>query len=92
MIQNIMLKRNQTLSRDNILRILNTAKSTYQYAKFNFGNNYYIQITYNRDLTISMSTNSRDLALYQEMQDLTKIYTQMRLVDFVFRYINKLNK
>lgn len=91
MIQNVMLKRNQTLSRNDILRILNTAKSTYQYAKFIF-NGYYIQITYNRDLSISISTNSRDLALYQEMQDLIKIYTQMRLVDFVFRYINKLNK
>ena len=49
-------------------------------------------ISYNRDLSLSISTNSRDLALYHEIQDLVKIYTQMRLVDFVFRYINKLNR
>ena len=91
MIQNITLNRNQVLSKSEILKILNTAKSTYQYAKFTF-KGYYLQINYNRDLSVSISTNSRDLALYQEMQDLTKIYTQMRLVDFVFRYINKLNR
>lgn len=91
MIQNITLNRNQILTRNEILRILNTAKSTYQYAKFSFGG-YYIQITYNRDLSVSISTNSRDLAMYQEIQDLIKIYTQMRLVDFIFRYLNKLNR
>lgn len=92
MIQVVSLSRGQVITKNEIQNKVNSARSTFNYAKFQFGNNLYITVTYNRDLTISISTNSRDLLLYNEMMAIQRVYTQMRVVEFLFRWINKLNK
>ena len=92
MIQNVKLKKNQILTKAEITRLCNSALSTWQYVKFTLYNGIYVQINYNKDLTISIATNSRDLAFYQEIQNLTRIYTQMRVIDLIFRWQSKLNK
>lgn len=92
MIQNVKLKKGQILTKQEITRICNSARSTWQYAKFELSNGVYIQINYNKDLSISISTNSRDLIFYQEVQNLVRIYTQMRVIDMLFRWLPKLRK
>lgn len=92
MIQNVKLNKGQILTKSEITRLCNSARSTWQYVKFILSNGVYIQINYNKDLTISISTNSRDLVFYQEVQNLVRIYTQMRVIDMLFRWLPKLNK
>lgn len=92
MIQIVSLSKGQVLPKHEIQRIVNSARGTFNYAKFNLSNGIYITITYNRDLSISVSTNTRDQQFYYEMLSLQRIYTQMRVVEFLFRWINKLNK
>jgi len=91
MIQKIKLYRKQVLTKDNIYRILNRARSTYSYARFDLDNGLYLTINYNRDNTISISTNSRDIVMWNQIKFLMISYTQARLADFVFLWINRLN-
>lgn len=92
MIQNVKMSKNQVIPKTELTRLCNSARSTWQYVKFTISNGIYVQITYNKDLTISIATNSRDLAFYQEVQNLTRVYTQMRVVDMLFRWLPKLNR
>ena len=86
------MSKNQVIPKTELTRLYNSARSTWQYVKFTISNGIYVQITYNKDLTISIATNSRDLAFYQEVQNLTRVYTQMRVVDMLFRWLPKLNR
>lgn len=92
MIREVKLTKGQKVTKQQIQNALNDARGTFQYAKFTMWNGIFIAVTYNKDLTILVTTNSRDLALYVEMQSLMRTYTQMRVVEFMFRWISKLNK
>lgn len=88
----VSLSKLQIISKNEITNILNSVRSTYDYARFNLYNGIYLTITYHRDNTVDIFTNSRDLDLYHQIQNLNRSYTQMRIVEFVFRWISKLNK
>ena len=92
MIQLVKLSRGQILTKSEITKILNNARSTYQYAKISLSNKLYLTVTYNRDNTIEISTNSRDLDLWNQIQIVKRTYTQARVIEYMFRWINKLNK
>lgn len=80
------------MTKDNIQRTLNNARSTFQYARFDMGTGDYITINYSKDQKIEIMTNSRNIALWNQIEIMRRSYTQMRLVDFVFRWINTLNR
>jgi len=91
MIQKINVSKGQVLTRENIKMVLDSARSNYQYARFNLPNGIYLNVTYNRDQTIEISTNSRRIDLYQQIVVMRRSYTQIRLVTFMFRWINLLS-
>lgn len=91
MKQLVKISKNQVLPKRVIIDALNKARSDFQYARFELSNGIYITVNYNRDLSISISTNSRSLPFYNELQSVVKIYTQMRVSELLFRWIPKLN-
>lgn len=92
MIKKVKLLRGQILTKDNILDILKTARSGYDFAKFTFYNNTYISIEFHRDYTVDVMTNSRDLMLWTEIEALRRImYRPDTTAEFLFRWIRKLN-
>lgn len=92
MINIVNLSKGQIMTKREIERLLNSSRSTFQYCKFNLKDKIHLTINYSKDMKIIVSTNSRDIALYKEIQSLERIYTQQRAIDFFFRWVNKLNK
>lgn len=92
MIQKVNLPKKHVLTTSDIERILNSARSSYDYAKFIFPSNIYITVAYFRDGSIEIFTNSRDIGLWGAIQNLRSTHTQTRIVDFIFRWIQYLNK
>ena len=92
MIQKISLSKGQILTRNEIAQILNGARSTFTYAKVTLWDKNYLTITFNRDNTIEIATSSRELSLWNQIKSLRTNYTQTRLVDFMFRWINTQNR
>lgn len=92
MIQNVKLKKGQVITKPNIKDILDKARQTYDYAKFTLYDGRYINLHFNRDFSIDIMTNDRDLILWREIESLKLVYTQARLEDFLFRWLNKMNR
>lgn len=92
MIQRISLNRGQILTKDSIYSILNNARASYDYAKFTLFNRYYLVINFNRDRTIAISTNTRDIGIWRQIEFLRVSFTQERISEFVFNVINTLSK
>lgn len=92
MIQKITLSKGNILTKSNLRQILDSARSTYQYARFDLHKGIYITIQYNRDNTIEVFTNSRDINLWQQIKFLRGGYSQTKIIDFIFRWINQINK
>lgn len=92
MIKIVNISKGQILTRNNIMSCLNVAKSTFQYVRFNFPNKSYITVNFNKDLSISVAHNIRDLVFYRELQQITMVYTMSRLCDFLFKWLPKLSK
>jgi len=92
MIKILTLAKGQVITRNNLISILNSARSSYSYAKFNMNNNIYITITFHRDNTIDIATNTRDYRVWNEIQSIRRSYSQARLADYIFGWINILNK
>lgn len=72
--------------------VLNSAWNTKEYVRFNLASGAWIQINYNRDNSVVISTNSRDLIFYNESQFVMRMPTPTRVEDFVYRWIYKLRK
>lgn len=92
LINIVNLSKGQILTKQEIEKLVNSSRSTFQYCKFNLYNKIHLTINYSRDMKITIATNSRDIALYKEIQSLENIYTQQRVINFFFRWVNKLNK
>lgn len=92
MIEKIRLKRGNVLTKDKIYSMLNSARSTWQYAKFYFYNGKYMTVYYSNDRTVDIATNIRDFVLWNKIQVLRTNYSQWRVADFIFNSINKYNK
>lgn len=91
MNQIVTISRGQTLTRSRLSNILNSAKSTYDYARFNLHNGIYVTISFFKDNTIEIMTNSRDIIMWQQIKTLRSTYTMSLLLDFLVRWINKIN-
>lgn len=92
MINIVSLDKGEILTKTEISKLLNSARSTFQYCRFKLSNNLYFVVDYNKDLTTTIATNCRDYVVIKEIESLEKIFTQQRCVDFMFRWINKFNK
>jgi len=92
LIQKIKLNRGQILTRDNVRNILNRARMTFDYARFDLFNKFYITINFNRDRTITIATNTRDYGIWRQIDFLRTSYTVERLTEFVFSALNVLSK
>ncbi len=93
MIKKITLKPNQVLTYNDIYRILNEARVTYQYAKFTTANGkWWVAVNFNKDLSMIITTNSRDLGLYYEAQAAMRVKTLQVVSQFLFRWLPKLNR
>lgn len=91
-MHNHKLNKGQVITKSNLTRILNDARTSYNYAKFTLGNGTYFTITFNRDNTVEIATNNRDLALWTQIQSLKQSYSTLRAVDYIFNWINTYNK
>lgn len=93
MVQQVRLNRGQVLTKDNILSTLSRARSGYNYAKFTMHNDIYITVFFNRDMTVEVTTNTRDLMLWNQIKNARMNNVPVsRLADLVFNWINMLNK
>jgi len=88
MVKVVSLKKGQSISKNEIKTSLDYARQTFQYARFNFYNGLYIYIAYNKDQSIEVSSNSRNITLWQQIQSLKRVYTQARIIDFLYRWLN----
>lgn len=91
MIHRISLSNKQIVTKDNINKAITDARISYDYIKYTFHNNMYIAVSFNRDNTILVSTNSRDILLCTEIQRVTNSYTQALLVSYLFKWIQRYN-
>lgn len=87
----INLQKRQVLTRNNIFNILNDARGTFGYAKFVLHDGVYYNISFNRDLTIEISTNSVNPSIIRQIQNIKNSWTQARLSEFIFQKINFYN-
>ena len=88
----IRLTKGQILTKSYIRDKVYEARSNFSYVKFILHNGVYITVNFNRDFTISIATNSRDLGFYTQLQNVQRTYTDFRLIEFLFRWIPLLNK
>lgn len=91
MIHTISLSKKQIVTEDNIIKAVTDARTSYDYVKYTFYNSMYIAVSFNRDNTILISTNSRDILLCTEIQRLTNSYTQALLISYLFKWIQRYN-
>ena len=80
------------MTNNNIVDMLNSAKSTYEYVKITMNTKEYIGVYFSRNHKVHVFTNSRNYQLYKEIQVFENFYTQLRLADFIFRWVKTLNK
>ena len=93
MIQKIKLNRGQTITRSNIQSVLTNAKMSYDYAEFKMGNDRYTTVTFTKDGKYEIATNVREqYQLFYEIKVLKTINSFYALVDFMFKWLNNLNK
>lgn len=86
------VKQKELLSRGQISEELFRARSAFSYVKFILHNDIYITVVYNRDFTIEIATNTRNLHFWKEMELLGNNKIHARVIDFVYRWLNKLNE
>lgn len=92
MIQKLKLHRGQILTKDNISKLLSSARGTFGYAKFTMYNGIYISVYFSKDLSTELVTNSRDISLWNRMEILRRNSTLSMITDFLFYWIQALNK
>ena len=93
MIQKIKLNKGQTITRSNIQSILTNAKMSYDYAEFKMDNDRYLTVTFTKDGKYEVATNVREQwQLFYEIKILKQVNSFYALVDFMFKWLNNLNK
>lgn len=92
MIQDIKLNKGQTLTVNQIRDILNKARMTWEYARFTTYKNEYITITFTRDNKYEIATNNREYNIWYDIRILKTILNFEGCVQFVFKWINRMNK
>ena len=92
MIQKVKILRGQTLTREKIARILISARSTYDYARFDLWNGKYIVINFTRDNKYEIATNSRDYNIVYDIKVVKATRQFSSLTGFVYKWLPKLSK
>lgn len=93
MIKKVKLNSGQSVARSYIQNILADAKMTYDYAEFTMSNGRYITVTFTKDGKYEVATNVREQwQLFYEIKILKTINSFYALVDFMFKWLNILNK
>lgn len=94
MIKIFDLNTGNVVTKKEIEKAVSSAFSSFNYVRFNLHGtkSYYVMVNFNRDLTVSISTSSRNLLMRNEMMVVHRTYTKARLIDFLFKWVNKLNK
>lgn len=90
MIHRISLGKGEVIVKPELLKMLNNAKSSYDYVKITLYNGVYFTLEFNRDNTVEIMTNTRDIAIWNQMRILQMNYSQQRAVDQVFEWINNM--
>ena len=94
-IQLIHINPNKEVTDALVRRALIMAKSTKNYAKF-YTDRFYIIVNFNRDNTLNISHNIRNLDFYRELMRLQKTVknkTDISLYSiFITRWLNKIRK
>lgn len=94
MIKRVKLNKNQTLSTNELFKICASARNSHDYVRIQLFNNRYIQVSFHRDQTLSVSHNMTDLSMYYatiNMMNRNKIYSTENVVDFLAKTIKKYN-
>ncbi len=94
MIKRVKLNKNQTLSTNELFKICASARNSHDYVRIQLFNNRYIQVSFHRDQTLSVSHNMTDLSMYYatiNMMNRNKIYSTENVVDFLVKTIKKYN-
>ena len=93
MIQNIKLNKGQIIKTSDIQYSLIKAKSTYDYAKFTLYNGRYITVTFLRDNSFEIATDVREqYQLFYDIKVLKTVKSCWGIIDFLFKWLNRLNK
>lgn len=90
-IEIVNLHPGQVLSVNEIEKLLWKARQNYQYLTITMKNNVYITVNYNRDQSISISSNIIEVAVIREMDYVKKHYAFSRLSNYLVRWILKYN-
>lgn len=92
MIQRVRLNRTQVLTSRELFKMCASARNTHDYVRITLWNGKYVQVSFHRDNTLSVSTNRMDLStLYavNNMMQRNKIYSTENVVEFLFKFIKK---
>lgn len=93
MIRKVKLNKGQSMTRSNIQNILADAKMSFDYATFDMDGGRYITVTFTKDGKYEVATNVREQwQLFYEIKILKTINSFYALVDFMFKWLNNLNK
>ena len=88
----LKLRKKEVVPRKTIYNKLTHARNTYSYCKFSIWSDEYISVIFNRDRTIEIATNTRDLQLIRNIRSVKSGFTISRVSDFIFNFINTKNK
>lgn len=95
MIKKIKLNKGQNLSQTELFKLCSSARNSHDYIRIQLYNNRYVQVSFHRDQTLSVSHNMTDLSMYYatiNMMNRNKIYSTENVVDFLAKTIKKYNK
>jgi hypothetical protein len=92
MVHKVKLNKGQILTKSNLIDMCNSARATYDYVKIEMYSGLYIFVTFGRNNMMEVSTNSRDLLLYNQMQTLRRTRSIAIIADYLFNWINRYNK
>lgn len=90
MIHKVKLGKGEVLTKADLTKMINNARSSYDYFKVTLHNGIYFTIEFNRDNTVEIMTNTRDIAIWNQLRILQANFSQLRAVDQVFDWINTL--
>ena len=71
------------LNQTDVLNTLNSARSTNDFASFVFNSGYYVMVSYHKDGSFDISTNSRDQQLYRLRDFTIQSNSQNRVAEFI---------
>lgn len=92
MIQKVKLNRGQILTKDNIQQILTKARNGCDYCRIDLKYGTYITVAFFKDMTFDIMTNIRNVALWNEIENVRRQRGVIVIADYVFRWIQVYNK